>query len=90
MESHVLISIALIGIVGSSCVLAAEAPKRDKALKRNEKCYGLPKTSQHVCASKLGTHACAPQTQQGKASADFQYVPTGTCLKLGGTLVRKK
>jgi len=49
-----------------------------------ERCYGVVKAGQNDCASLSGAHDCAGQATKDRAIGDWQYVPAGTCRKLGG------
>lgn len=49
-----------------------------------EQCYGAAKAGMNDCASAV--HGCAGQAKKDHDPADFKFVPSGTCLKIGGKL----
>lgn len=51
-----------------------------------ERCFGISKAGENGCASvaNAGIHSCAHQSAVDYSGADWTFVPTGTCEKLGG------
>jgi len=47
-----------------------------------ERCYGIAKAGQNDCGTSR--HACAGQATVDHDPHDWQTVPNGTCVKLGG------
>lgn len=64
--------------LGSTGVLAADAPAKDK-------CAGIAEAGKNDCANAV--HSCAGQAKTDKSAADWKYVPKGECEKMGGKLV---
>jgi uncharacterized membrane protein len=52
-----------------------------------EKCFGIAKAGQNACNSNPKMHTCAGHSKVDNDPNDFIPVPSGTCLKVGGSLV---
>lgn len=83
MSNKAMIAVALAGLMGSSVVLADEAPK-------TEKCYGVAKAGKNDCATKTGGHSCAGQAKKDNDPNEWKKVPVGSCEKMGGKLEAPK
>ena len=64
--------------LGSTGVLAADAPAKDK-------CAGIAEAGKNDCATAV--HSCAGQGKTDKSPTDWKYVPKGECEKMGGKLL---
>lgn len=51
-----------------------------------EKCFGIAKAGQNACNSNPKMHSCAGHSKVDNDPNDFIPVPSGTCLKVGGSL----
>ena len=49
-----------------------------------EKCYGIAKAGENMCANLSGTHTCAGESTVDNDMTEWVYVATGTCKKLKG------
>ena len=49
-----------------------------------EKCYGIAKTGENICANLSGKHSCAGQSTVDNDITEWVYVAKGTCKKLKG------
>jgi uncharacterized membrane protein len=58
--------------------------------KGQEKCWGVAKAGQNDCANSKAGHSCAGQSKKDNDPYDFKMVKTGTCAKMGGSLVEGK
>jgi len=83
LNSKAMIAVALAGLMGSSALMAADAPK-------TEKCYGIAKAGQNDCATKNGSHSCAGQGKKDNDPNEWKKVPAGSCEKMGGKLEAPK
>ena len=79
-----LVAAAVASLVGCSAVIASD-DMQDVSGKM-EKCFGVAKAGKNDCASKMGTHSCAGQAKKDKDPNDWQNVPKGTCVTMGGKL----
>lgn len=89
MNNKAMIAMTLAGLMASSAVLAADAPKVETP-KKMEKCLGVAKAGQNDCAAKDGSHSCAGQAKKDNSPNEWKKVPTGTCEKMGGTVYSSK
>ena len=55
-----------------------------------EQCWGISKAGQNDCGSNKTSHSCAGQWKKDYDINDFKAVKTGTCEKMGGSLVQGK
>ncbi|KUY80980.1 signal peptidase [Burkholderia cepacia] len=78
MNKQLITATAFAAIIGAT--LAAPAFAADQ-----EKCYGIAKAGQNDC--KGNNHSCAGQSTKDMDKGEFKAVPTGTCTKLGGSLM---
>lgn len=88
MSNKTMIAMTLAGLMASSAVLAADAPKVEAP--KMEKCLGVAKAGQNDCASKDGSHSCAGQAKKDNGPNDWKKVPVGTCEKMGGMVYSSK
>lgn len=51
-----------------------------------EKCYGVAKAGKNDCAALK--HACSGQSKADSAKTDWLKVPTGTCERLVGGMLK--
>lgn len=49
-----------------------------------QKCYGIVKAGQNDCSNLSETHGCAGEAAIDNDPGEWQYVPKGSCQKLGG------
>ena len=49
-----------------------------------EKCYGIAKSGENICANLSGTHSCAGQSTMDNDKTEWVYVAKGTCKQLNG------
>ncbi|MDP9043437.1 MAG: DUF2282 domain-containing protein [Pseudomonadota bacterium] len=75
------IATSLAAVLALAAATAAQAADTGR---EKEKCYGVAKPGTNDCANLSGSHSCAGQTRNEKALEDFNYVPKGTCAKMGG------
>ena len=49
-----------------------------------EKCYGIAKAGENICANLSGKHSCAGESTLDNDITEWVYVAKGTCKKLKG------
>ena len=81
-ETQKWIATAIAGVLATGLLSATAAAADDTA--NQEKCYGIAKAGKNDCSTPK--HACASMAKKDHDPQDFQYVPAGTCVKLGGKL----
>jgi uncharacterized membrane protein len=86
-----LLYTALAGVIATGLAFNASASEKDtkahaKADAKKEKCYGIAKAGKNDCGSANGSHSCAGQAKKDKDANDWNFVKTGDCVKLGGSL----
>ena len=69
------------GLVAMSSVAVAGKPGM-------EKCTGVAAAGKNDCGTSL--HACAGQSKADGDKEEWVYVPTGTCEKLAGGVIKAK
>lgn len=86
MDRQKIIHTAVAGLflLGTGGAALAQAPKG------MEQCWGVAKAGQNDCGSNKTAHACAGQSKKDYDPNDFKAVKTGTCEKMGGSLVQGK
>jgi uncharacterized membrane protein len=67
---------------------AGFAAAQQDQMKGQEKCWGVAKAGQNDCGSQKTAHACAGQSKVNYDPNDFKMVKSGTCEKMGGSLVQ--
>lgn len=72
-------SLFAMGALGASCSANAAEPA-------TEQCFGIAKAGQNKCAGYTTKHACAGHSKVDNDPDDYIFVPTGTCVKMGGKL----
>ena len=86
MNRDVLVRSAIAGAFAAGLTLGAAAIAQDA--KGMEKCWGLAKAGQNDCGSNKTAHSCAGQSKKNYDPNDFKAVKTGTCEKMGGSLMQ--
>lgn len=86
MNRDLLIRSAIAGVLAAGVTIGSSAMAQDK--KGMEKCWGVSKAGQNDCGSNKTSHACAGQSKKDYDPNDFKAVKTGTCEKMGGSLVQ--
>jgi uncharacterized membrane protein len=81
MDSRFIASSALASILAMGLLSTAQADEG----KEKERCYGIAKPGTNDCANLSGSHSCAGQSRNAGAPDEWNYVPKGTCAKVGGT-----
>ena len=88
MNRDLLVRSALAGVFAAGLTLGSSTMAQDA--KGMEKCWGLAKAGQNDCGSNKTAHSCAGQSKKDYDPNDFKAVKTGTCEKMGGSLVQGK
>jgi uncharacterized membrane protein len=88
MNKDLMARSAVAGLMSLSLLSAGSALAQDQ--KDMEKCWGISKAGQNDCGSDKTAHSCAGQSKRDYDANDFKAVKTGTCVKLGGSLVQGK
>jgi len=78
MTRHAL-TVALAGSIAAA-LAAAAIPASAAAPEGKESCYGVALKGHNDCAA--GHHSCAGMSTRSYDSADFKYVPAGTCATM--------
>jgi uncharacterized membrane protein len=73
---------AVVGAALAAGASAADAPKSGA----KEKCYGVTKAGENMCAAANGTHGCASESKASYMGHDWKIVPAGTCEQMNGSL----
>jgi uncharacterized membrane protein len=83
-----LLYTALAGVIATSMAFTAlaEVHKHGVTPKGKEKCYGIANAGKNDCGSANGSHSCAGQAKKDKDANDWNFVKTGDCVKIGGSL----
>ena len=79
VNTRIIASGALASALAFGLLSAAQAQGAGK-----EKCYGIAKAGSNDCANLSGSHSCAGQARVANGVDEWNYVPKGTCAKLGG------
>lgn len=82
MDRKALAAAAVAGLFALGTT-SAMAQSKDQ-----EKCWGVAKAGQNDCGSNKTAHSCAGQSKADYDPNDFKVVKTGTCAKMGGSLVQ--
>ena len=85
MNRDLLIRSAIAGVLAAGVTIGSSAMAQDKNM---EKCWGVSKAGQNDCGSNKTSHSCAGQSKKDYDPNDFKAVKTGTCEKMGGSLVQ--
>ena len=88
MNKDLMARSAIAGLMSLGLLSAGSALAQDK--KDMEKCWGISKAGQNDCGSDKTAHSCAGQSKRDYDANDFKAVKTGTCEKMGGSLVQGK
>jgi uncharacterized membrane protein len=86
MNRDLLIRSAVAGVLAAGVTIGSSAMAQD--MKGMEKCWGVSKAGQNDCGSNKTAHSCAAQSKKDYDPNDFKAVKTGTCEKMGGSLVQ--
>ncbi|MBL8642987.1 MAG: DUF2282 domain-containing protein [Rhodospirillaceae bacterium] len=57
-----------------------------KFINGKEKCYGVAKAGENGCQALSGSHTCGGCSSADYRGEDWKWVPTGTCVSMGGQL----
>lgn len=82
-DSRKRIAAALAGLATAGMMARASTAAADDAAKQ-EKCFGIATAGKNDCST--AKHGCASMAKTDKDPSDYQNVPAGTCLMLGGKL----
>jgi uncharacterized membrane protein len=92
-QHHRLVATALQAAViaavsgGLQAAQAQTGPTpQPKAIKGKEKCYGVAKAGENGCQAVSGSHTCGGCSSADYRGEDWKWVPSGTCLSMGGQL----
>jgi uncharacterized membrane protein len=85
MNRDLLIRSAIAGVLAAGVTIGSSAMAQDKNM---EKCWGVSKAGQNDCGSNKTSHSCAGQSKKDYDANDFKAVKSGTCEKMGGSLVQ--
>ena len=88
MDKDLMAKSAVAGLLSLGLLSAGGALAADD--KNMEKCWGIAKAGQNDCGSNKTAHSCAGQSKSNYDPNDFKAVKTGTCEKMGGSLVQGK
>jgi uncharacterized membrane protein len=88
MDKELMAKSAVAGLLSLGLLSAGGALAADD--KNMEKCWGISKAGQNDCGSDKTAHSCAGQSKRDYDPNDFKAVKTGTCEKMGGSLVQGK
>lgn len=86
MNRESLIRSAIAGVLAAGVTVGSSAMAQD--MKGMEKCWGATKAGQNDCGSNKTAHSCAGQSKKDYDPNDFKAVKSGTCEKMGGSLVQ--
>jgi uncharacterized membrane protein len=88
MNQQTIIRSAMAGLFALGTLGTTLAYAKDPA--GMEKCFGIAKAGHNDCGSNKTAHACAGQSKVDNDPHDFKYVKTGTCSKMGGSMMPGK
>ena len=88
MNKDLMARSAVAGLLSLGLVAGNSAFAQDK--KDMEQCWGIAKAGQNDCGSNKTSHSCAGQSKKDYDPNDFKAVKTGSCEKMGGSLVQGK
>jgi uncharacterized membrane protein len=88
MNRDLLIRSAIAGVLAAGVTIGSSAMAQDKM--GMEKCWGVSKAGQNDCGSNKTSHSCAGQSKKDYDPNDFKAVKSGTCEKMGGSLMQGK
>ena len=87
MKHQATIQAALAGLLALGTAGAAVA-QMGSPMPQQEKCFGISKAGQNACMT--AKHSCAGQAKADNDPVEWQYVPKGTCEKMGGKTTAPK
>jgi len=85
LHDHIVATVLTTALVAAAAVARAEDPEA-KAVKGKEKCYGVAKAGENGCQSHSGSHTCGGCSAADYRGEDWKWVPSGTCVTMGGQL----
>ena len=88
MNKDLMARSAMAGLLSLGLAAGGNALAQEK--KDMEQCWGISKAGQNDCGSNKTAHSCAGQSKMNYDPNDFKTVKTGTCEKMGGSLVQGK
>ena len=88
MNKDLMARSAMAGLLSLGLAAGGSVFAQDK--KDMEQCWGISKAGQNDCGSNKTSHSCAGQSKKDYDVNDFKAVKTGTCEKMGGSLVQGK
>ena len=88
MNRDLMARSAMAGLLSLGLTAGGSALAQDK--KDMEQCWSISKAGQNDCGSNKTAHSCAGQSKKDYDPNDFKAVKTGTCEKMGGSLVQGK
>lgn len=82
-----LLTSTFAGIMGVAAMapLAHAVPDQPQSW---EKCAGIVKAGKNDCGALDGKHGCAGQSTLDNADNEWVYLPTGSCEKISGAVVK--
>ncbi len=86
MSQSTLIKTALTGVMAAGLVAMSTAAVAGKP--GMEKCTGVAKAGKNDCGTSQ--HACAGMAKTDGDKEEWVLVPTGTCEKLAGGVIKAK
>ena len=84
-STKTLLAAAIGTLMLTNLASAADMMGADKAA-ATEKCFGVAKAGKNDCAAPK--HACSGQSKADSANTDWLKVPTGTCERLVGGMLK--
>ena len=87
MHKKVANSLVIAGAIGAALLAVQQNTYlfSDMALIERERCYGVARAGGNDCGT--GKHSCAQRAMYDRQPDEWKMVPTGTCLKIGGSLM---
>jgi uncharacterized membrane protein len=86
LNQRALIASAATSLLSSLLLTAPQLASAHMAadIPGKEKCYGIAKAGENICANLSGTHTCAGESTVDNDITEWVYVAKGTCKKLKG------
>lgn len=82
LTASALLAAVVGAALAASSASAADAPKSGA----KEKCFGVTKAGENMCAAANGAHGCASESKTSFKGEDWKIVPAGTCEQMNGSL----
>ena len=83
MNKRLLLASAVAGVLSVGVLSSTDAVAGKKGF---EKCMGIAKAGQNDCGTSK--HPCAGQAKVDNDPEEWVYVPTGTCNKIAGGVIK--